>query len=41
MLAKIFRELERMHRGNHWDGPAADAFGAIADWLEAHSIMPI
>lgn len=41
MLAKIFRELENMHRNNGWDGPAADAFGAIADWLENNSVMPI
>lgn len=37
MLAKIFRELERMHRDYGWDGPAADAFGAIADWLEKNT----
>ena len=41
MLAKIFRELERMHRDNHWDGPAADAFGAIAEWLENFTPMPL
>jgi|GEM_PF-1005211 len=41
MLAKIFRELERMHREYGWDGPAADAFGAIADWLEKNSVTPI
>lgn len=41
MLAKIFRALEQMHRDNHWDGPAADAFGAIAKWLEDNHLMPI
>ena len=41
MLAKIFRALEQMHRENGWDGPAANAFGAIADWLEKNSVMPI
>lgn len=41
MLAEIFRALEQMHRENHWDGPAADAFGKIADWLENNSVMPI
>ena len=41
MLAEIFRALEKMHRDNHWDGPAADAFGAIADWLENFTPMPL
>lgn len=41
MISWIFRALENMHRNNGWDGPAADAFGAIADWLENNSVMPI
>lgn len=41
MLAKIFRELEKMHRDFGWDGPAADAFGKIAEWLEKNSVTPI
>ncbi len=41
MLAKIFRALEKMHKDNGWDQAAGDAFGAIADWLENNSVMPI
>ncbi len=40
MLAKIFRALEKMHK-DHWDNAAGEVFGAIADWLENNSVMPI
>lgn len=40
MLVEIFRALEKMHK-DHWDNAAGEVFGMIADWLEAHSIMPI
>lgn len=41
MLAKIFRALEDMHRKYGWDDAAANAFGAIAKWLEDNHLMPI
>lgn len=41
MLAEIFRALERMHKDTGWDPAVGEVFGAIADWLDAHSIMPL
>lgn len=40
MLAKIFRALEHMHK-EHWDEAAGNVFGAIADWLENFTPMPL
>lgn len=41
MLVEIFRALEKMHKDTGWDPAVGNVFGAIADWLEEHSIMPI
>ena len=41
MLAKIFRALEQMHKENGWDDSVGNVFGAIADWIEQNSVMPI
>lgn len=41
MLSEIFRAIANLHGDTGFDQGVADVCNSIADWLDAHNIMPL